>query len=117
MNGLVYYIVLMLCLGKVIVKEYFEINMLLLYVGIILYDLGKVLELFGVIMIEYMVVGNLIGYLVLVDEEIIKVCLVLKIDDWEEDVVVFWYMVLVYYGLLEYGLFVWLRIMEVEILY
>lgn len=116
-SGLVYYILIMFYLGKLIVDEYFELNWLLLYVGIILYDLGKVIEFFGFMLIEYMFVGNLIGYLVLIDEEIIKVCFVLKISEVDEDVFVLCYMVLVYYGLLEYGLFVCLRIMEVEILY
>ena len=47
--------------------------------------------------------GNLIGHLVLVDEEITKACLALKIDDREEDVVVLRHMVLAHHGLLEYG--------------
>ena len=61
--------------------------------------------------------GNLIGHLVLVDEEITKACLVLKIDDREEDVVVLRHMVLAHHGLLEYGSPVRPRIMEAEILH
>ena len=61
--------------------------------------------------------GNLIGHLVLVDEEITKACLALKIDDREEDVVVLRHMVLAHHGLLEYGSPVRPRIMEAEILH
>ena len=82
-----------------------------------LHDLGKVLELSGAITTEYTVAGNLIGHLVLVDEEITKACLALKIDDREEDVVVLRHMVLAHHGLLEYGSPVRPRIMEAEILH
>ncbi len=78
-NGLAYHTVSMLRLGKAIAKEYPEINTSLLYAGIILHDLGKVLELSGAITTEYTVAGNLIGHLVLVDEEITKACLALKL--------------------------------------
>ena len=97
--------------------EFPEINTSLLYAGIILHDLGKVLELSGAITTEYTVAGNLIGHLVLVDEEITKACLALKIDDREEDVVVLRHMVLAHHGLLEYGSPVRPRIMEAEILH
>lgn len=116
-NGLAYHTVSMLRLGKAIAKEYTEINTSLLYAGIILHDLGKVLELSGAITTEYTVAGNLIGHLVLVDEEITKACLALKIDDREEDVVVLRHMVLAHHGLLEYGSPVRPRIMEAEILH
>ena len=116
-NGLAYHTVSMLRLGKAIAKEYPEINTSLLYAGIILHDLGKVLELSGAITTEYTVAGNLIGHLVLVDEEITKACLALKIDDREEDVVVLRHMVLAHHGLLEYGSPVRPRIMEAEILH
>jgi 3'-5' exoribonuclease len=55
--------------------------------------------------------------LVLVDEEITKACLALKIDEREEDVVILRHMVLSHHGLLEYGSPVRPRIMEAEILH
>ncbi|MGC3144982.1 3'-5' exonuclease, partial [Enterococcus faecalis] len=72
-----------------------------IYAGIILHDLGKVLELSGANTTEYTVAGILIGHLVLVDEEITKACLALKIDDRVVDVVVLRHMVLAHLGLLE----------------
>lgn len=116
-NGLAYHTVSMLRLGKAIAKAYPELNASLLYAGIIIHDLGKVLELTGPMATEYTVTGNLIGHLVLVDEEITKACIALKFDDQEEDIVVLRHMVLSHHGLLEYGSPVRPRIMEAEILH
>ncbi len=49
--------------------------------GIILHDLGKVIELTGPMTTEYTLAGNLVGHLVLVDEEITQACMALKFDD------------------------------------
>lgn len=116
-GGLAYHTITMLRLGKAIVKEYPELNASLLYAGIILHDLGKVIELSGAMGTEYTLVGNLVGHLVLVDEEITKACVALKIDEAAEDVVVLRHMVLAHHGLLEYGSPVRPRIMEAEILH
>lgn len=116
-NGLAYHTVSMLRLGKSICKEYNELNAALLYSGIILHDLGKVKELSGAMTTEYTLAGNLIGHLVLVDEEITKACIALKIDENDEDVIVLRHMVLAHHGLLEYGSPVRPRIMEAEVLH
>ncbi|MGX2943737.1 3'-5' exoribonuclease YhaM family protein [Enterococcus alishanensis] len=116
-GGLAFHTLTMLRLGKSITKEYPQLNASLLYAGIILHDLGKVLELTGAAATEYTVAGNLIGHLVLVDEEITKACLELKISEFDEDVVVLRHMVLAHHGLLEYGSPVRPRIMEAEILH
>ncbi|MDT2809561.1 HD domain-containing protein [Enterococcus asini] len=116
-SGLAYHTVSMLRLGKAIVAEYPELNSSLLYAGIILHDLGKVLELSGPMSTEYTLAGNLVGHLVLVDEEIVKACIALKFDENKEDIVVLRHMVLSHHGLLEYGSPVRPRIMEAEILH
>ena len=116
-GGLSYHTVSMLRLAKAIVKEYPELNPSLLYAGVILHDLGKVIELSGPMSTEYTLVGNLVGHLVLVDEEITKACMALKFDENEEDIVVLRHMVLAHHGLLEYGSPVRPRIMEAEILH
>ncbi|EOT30440.1 3'-5' exoribonuclease YhaM family protein [Enterococcus saccharolyticus] len=116
-GGLAYHTTTMLRLGKAIVREYPELNASLLYAGIILHDLGKVIELSGPMSTEYTLTGNLVGHLILVDEEITKACLALKIDEREEDVVILRHMVLSHHGLLEYGSPVRPRIMEAEILH
>ncbi|MGL9729452.1 3'-5' exoribonuclease YhaM family protein [Enterococcus sp. DIV0756] len=116
-GGLAFHTLTMLRLGKAIVKEYPQLNASLLYAGIIIHDLGKVIELTGPSSTEYTVVGNLVGHLVLVDEEITKACAELKINDADEDIVVLRHMVLSHHGLLEYGSPVRPRIMEAEILH
>lgn len=116
-HGLAYHTLTMLRLGKAICKEYDELNAPLLYAGIILHDLGKVKELSGAMSTEYTLAGNLIGHLVLVDEEITSACQALKIDETEEDVTILRHMVLSHHGLLEYGSPVRPRIMEAEILH
>ncbi|MBO0449859.1 HD domain-containing protein [Enterococcus sp. MJM12] len=116
-GGLAYHTISMLRLAKAIVKEYPELNPSLLYAGVILHDLGKVIELSGPMSTEYTLVGNLVGHLVLVDEEITKACIALKFDENEEDIVVLRHMVLAHHGLLEYGSPVRPRIMEAEILH
>ncbi|MCT8192806.1 3'-5' exonuclease, partial [Pseudomonas monteilii] len=92
-SGLAYHTTTMLRLGKAIVKEYPELNASLLYAGIILHDLGKVIELTGPMTTEYTLAGNLVGHLVLVDEEITQACIALKFDDKQEDIVVLRHMV------------------------
>lgn len=116
-GGLAFHTVSMLRIAKAICKEYPALNSSLLYAGVILHDLGKVIELSGPIGTEYTLEGNLIGHLVLVDEEISKACVALKLDEHSEDVVVLKHMVLAHHGLLEYGSPVRPRIMEAEILH
>ncbi len=55
--------------------------------------------------------------MVLIDEEITKACLALKISEADEDVLVLRHMVLAHHGLLEYGSPVRPRIMEAEVLH
>lgn len=116
-HGLAYHTLTMLRLGKAICQEYEDLNAPLLYAGIILHDLGKVKELSGAMSTEYTLAGNLIGHLVLVDEEITSACQALKIDETDEDVTILRHMVLSHHGLLEYGSPVRPRIMEAEILH
>ena len=68
-----------------------------------MHDLGKTLELSGPVSTEYTVRGNLIGHIVLVDEEIVKACETLKIDINSEDMLVLRHVVLAHHGLMEYG--------------
>ncbi len=116
-GGLAYHTVSMLHLAKAICKEYLELNPSLLYAGVILHDIGKVLELSGATSTEYTIAGNLIGHIVLIDEEIAKACQALEIDDQEEDMIVLKHMVLSHHGLLEYGSPVRPKIMEAEVLH
>lgn len=116
-GGLAYHTVTMLRLAKAVCAEYSEVNPALLYAGVILHDLGKVRELSGALSTEYTLSGNLLGHIVMIDEEITKACLELKIDDTEEDIVILKHVVLAHHGLLEYGSPVRPKVMEAEILH
>ena len=107
----------MLELAKSVSDQYMELNRSLLYAGVILHDIGKVKELSGPIGTEYTLAGNLLGHIVMVDEEITKACAELNISEDDEEVLVLKHVVLAHHGLLEYGSPVRPKIMEAEILH
>ena len=116
-SGLACHTATMVRLADAIGDIYPQLNKSLLFAGIMLHDLAKVIELSGPDDTEYTVRGNLIGHIALIDEEITKVLLELKIDDSKEDVIVLRHVILSHHGLLEYGSPVRPRIMEAEILH
>ena len=116
-SGLAFHTATMVRLADAIGDIYPQLNKSLLFAGIMLHDLAKVIELSGPDDTEYTVRGNLIGHIALIDEEITKVLLELKIDDSKEDVIVLRHVILSHHGLLEYGSPVRPRIMEAEIIH
>ncbi|MFS1663953.1 3'-5' exoribonuclease YhaM family protein [Streptococcus sp. zg-JUN1979] len=116
-SGLAFHTATMIRLADSIADIYPELNKSLLFAGIMLHDLAKVIELSGPENTEYTTRGNLIGHIALIDEEITKAIIELGIDDAREDVIVLRHMVLSHHGLLEYGSPVRPRIMEAEILH
>ena len=115
--GLAFHTATMVRLADAIGEIYPQLNKSLLYAGIMLHDLAKVLELTGPEQTEYTIRGNLIGHIALIDEEITKVLAELKIDDTKEDVIVLRHVLLSHHGLLEYGSPVRPKIMEAEIIH
>ena len=59
---------------------YPQLNKSLLFAGIMLHDLAKVIELTGPENTEYTVRGNLIGHIALIDEEIHQG--LARVEDW-----------------------------------
>ena len=116
-SGLAYHTATMVRLADAIGDVYPQLNKSLLYAGIMLHDLAKVIELTGPDNTEYTVRGNLIGHIALIDEEITKVLTELNIDDTKEDVIILRHVVLSHHGLLEYGSPVRPRVMEAEIIH
>ncbi|MEG0286362.1 MULTISPECIES: 3'-5' exoribonuclease YhaM family protein [Vagococcus] len=116
-GGLAYHTITMLELAKSVCEQYPELNKSLLYAGVILHDIGKVKELSGPIGTEYTLAGNLLGHIVMVDEEITKACMELNIAETDEEILVLKHVVLAHHGLLEYGSPVRPKIMEAEILH
>lgn len=116
-GGLAFHTVSMLNIAHTLCEQYEELNKSLLYAGLILHDLGKVMELSGVASTEYTLEGNLVGHIMIVYEEIVKACDVLKIDGKSEDVLLLKHMVLAHHGHLEYGSPVRPKLLEAEVLF
>lgn len=116
-GGLAYHTLTILKLAQGVSQLYPQVDESLLYAGAILHDLGKVIELSGAMSTQYTVAGNLLGHIVLVDEEIIKACQQLGIDTAKEDAILLRHMILAHHGLLEYGSPVTPHILEAEILH
>lgn len=115
-GGLAFHTLSILKLAQTIVKQYSNINASLLYSGAILHDLGKIREMTGPIGTEYTIEGNLLGHIVMVDEEITLACHELEIDDRAEEIILLKHMILSHHGQLEYGSPVRPRLLEAEIL-
>ena len=90
-------------LAQAIVKQYPGVNASLLYAGALLHDLGKVIELTGPIATQYTTAGNLIGHIVLIDEQLVLAANELHLDLYSEDMLVLRHTVLAHHGLMEYG--------------
>lgn len=101
MSGLAYHVVSMLDLAKVIAGLYPSLDKDLLYAGIILHDLGKVLELSGPVSTVYTVQGNLLGHITIMVNEIGKAADELEID--AEEVMILQHLVLSHHGKAEWG--------------
>ncbi|MBF0776369.1 3'-5' exonuclease [Streptococcus azizii] len=116
-SGLSFHTATMVRLADRIGDIYPQLNKSLLFAGIMLHDLAKVIELSGPDNTNYTVRGNLIGHISLIDEEITKVLMELGIDDSKEEVTILRHVILSHHGLLEYGSPVRPQIMEAEILH
>ncbi|GKQ42489.1 3'-5' exoribonuclease YhaM [Companilactobacillus sp. RD055328] len=116
-GGLAYHTLSMVRLAKSISSQYPEINKELLIAGAMIHDFGKTVELSGSIGTEYTLEGNLLGHIVIIDEEIVLIAKELGIDDSDENLILLRHMVLSHHGLLEYGSPERPKILEAEILH
>ncbi|WP_313799193.1 3'-5' exoribonuclease YhaM [Cytobacillus sp.] len=100
-SGLAYHVVSMLDLAKAIAGLYPSLDKDLLYAGVILHDLGKVIELSGPISTVYTIEGNLLGHITIMVNEIGKAADELSING--EEVLVLQHLVLSHHGKAEWG--------------
>lgn len=100
-SGLAYHVVSMLDLAKAIANLYPSLNKDLLYAGVILHDLGKVIELSGPISTTYTVEGNLLGHISIMVSEIGSTASELNIEG--EEVIILKHLVLSHHGKAEWG--------------
>ena len=101
-SGLAYHTYSMLKLSDGYLNLYPFINKDLVYSGVILHDLGKIIELSGPKGTEYTKKGKLLGHISLGANEIYNTSVELGFDDSEE-VVNLLHIILSHHGQLEYG--------------
>ncbi|MDR0297804.1 MAG: HD domain-containing protein [Streptococcaceae bacterium] len=116
-GGLAYHETTMLRLAEAISGVYPQLNASLLYAGILLHDMAKCLEFTGFENTEYTLRGNLVGHIVLIDEEIVKAAKELNLDENSEDLLLLRHVVLSHHGLLEFGSPVRPQVLEAEIVH
>ena len=116
-GGLAFHTLSMLKDAKGLADNYEQLNRSLLYAGCILHYMGKVLELTGPAATQYTTEGNLVGHLVLIDEQIMLAAQDLKIDLEAEDLHLLRHMVLSHHGRFEYGSPKLPALLEAEILH
>ena len=114
-SGLIDHVVSMLKLGKAIAELYPTLNKDLLYAGIILHDIGKVIELSGPVGTQYTIEGNLLGHITIMVNEISKAADELEITG--EEVMLLQHMVLSHHGKEEWGSPKRPMLMEAEVLH
>lgn len=100
-SGLAFHVVSMLDLAKSIAMLYPSLDKDLLYAGVILHDMGKVLELSGPISTVYTIEGNLLGHITIMINEIGKAAEELSISG--EEVIILQHLVLSHHGKAEWG--------------
>ncbi|MEH7110325.1 3'-5' exoribonuclease YhaM [Bacillus sp. JJ1764] len=100
-SGLAYHVVSMLDLAKAIASLYPSLDKDLLYAGVILHDMGKVMELSGPISTVYTLEGNLLGHITIMINEIGKAAEELGITG--EEVLILQHLVLSHHGKAEWG--------------
>lgn len=114
-SGLIDHVVSMLKLSSAICDLYPTLNRDLLYAGVILHDIGKVIELSGPVGTAYTVEGNLLGHISIMVNEIGLAATELKIEG--EEVMLLQHLVLSHHGKEEWGSPKKPMIQEAEILH
>jgi 3'-5' exoribonuclease len=101
-SGLAYHVYSMLKLSDGYLALYPYLNKNLVYGGIILHDLGKLVELSGPKGTEYTKAGNLLGHIAIGSNLVYEAACELKVENTDE-VLCLQHLILSHHGLLEYG--------------
>jgi 3'-5' exoribonuclease len=101
-SGLAYHTYTMLRLSEAYLDIYEFLNKDLVYAGILLHDIGKVIELSGPKGTEYTKEGNLLGHIFIGSSEISKAAEALGIEETDE-VISLIHIILSHHGKLEFG--------------
>lgn len=114
-SGLLDHVVSMLRLSRAISDLYPTLNRDLLYAGVILHDIGKVIELTGPVGTAYTIEGNLLGHITIMVNEIGQAAKELSLEG--EEVMLLQHLVLSHHGKEEWGSPKKPMIQEAEILH
>lgn len=115
--GLAFHTYTMLQDAERLCQVYPQLDHSLLYAGCILHDMGKVIELSGPVSTQYTKNGNLVGHLVLIDEQIVLAAQHLGLDESSENLLLLRHMVLAHHGRLDYGSPKQPALLEAEVLH
>lgn len=122
-SGLLYHVLSMLRLAKHVCSQYKQINRDLVYAGIALHDLGKVVELTGFLAPDYTKLGNFLGHITIVNMFIDRKAQKLKEEKgkWSradfDQVYELMHVISAHHGKLEYGSPVAPKILEAEVVH
>ncbi|WP_276869950.1 3'-5' exoribonuclease YhaM family protein [Lactococcus taiwanensis] len=116
-GGLAYHTTTMLHLAEKVCEVYPQLDESLMFAGVLLHDMAKCLEFTGSENTSYTLRGNLLGHIILIDEEVSKVALELGFDDDNEELLMLRHCLLSHHGELEYGSPVRPQIMEAEMIH
>ena len=114
-SGLATHVVGMLHLAEALCKEYEMLNADLLYAGVILHDIGKLIELSGPVVTDYTMEGKLLGHISIMQSKVEQKAIELGIEG--EEVILLRHMILAHHGKYEFGSPVLPMIPEAEMLY
>jgi len=101
LSGLAHHVVSMLKLAQALAQLYPELDLDLLYSGIILHDMGKVIELSGSTATSYTLEGKLLGHISIMSNELAEAARELDIEG--EEVVVLNHLILSHHSKGEWG--------------
>lgn len=115
-GGLAFHIISMCKLADSICGLYPELDRDLLISGVLLHDVGKMIEISGPVKSEYTLEGKLLGHISIMNGKVSKVIDELNVGDSEEAILIR-HMILSHHGHYEYGSPVLPLTREAEVLY
>lgn len=114
-GGLATHVLGMLDLAHYLCSQYPLLNKDVLYGGVFLHDIGKLMELSGAIITEYTMEGKLLGHISIMQSLVDKKADALHVAG--EEIILLRHMILSHHGVYEYGSPVLPMIPEAEILH
>ena len=114
-GGLATHMIGMMDIAESLCNLYPLLNRDLLLSGVLLHDLGKIIELSGPILTEYTLEGKLVGHISIMQSLVAEVAKKLEVEN-SEQVVLMRHLILSHHGEYEFGSPILPMIMEAEIL-